>query len=134
MKNDKWIYLNILIPFIIKIFIPDGRYGTISLSVDFVILPLVLFVLNIVIIIRKIEKSLFKCFFLMLSGLTFGQMIGYLVWGISNNRLFTPDAETIIIVKGIVLYQICATIILFVLAILVVFCYKYSISLLRNKR
>ncbi len=100
------LYLNILIPVILKVLVPDGRYGVISLAVDFIILPLALIILNIYLIQSKIESSLLKCFVLMLIGLLLGNAVGYVVWGITSKNLLSPDAETLVISKGIVLYHI----------------------------
>ena len=102
MKN--WlIYLNLLIPFIVKMFIPDGRYGSITIITDMIILPATLMILNITLYLNKIEPSFLKCCLLMLIGLLIGNLIGYIIWGFSTKNLLNPDAETLWIQKSLLI-------------------------------
>lgn len=109
------IYLNLLLPFIIKIFIPDGRYGALTIITDIVILPLLLIMLNGVILIVKIEESFVKCCIFMMLGLVLGDLVGYVVWGISSGNLLKPDEETLHIIKSLILYHLGVVAILFLL-------------------
>ncbi len=86
MRN--WLlYLNIGIPVIVKSFIPDGRYGVVTIITDLVLLPLVLLILNITIVLQKIETSFFRCSLFMLGGLLVGDLVGYVLWGLSSKQL-----------------------------------------------
>lgn len=118
-------YLNILIPVILKILVPDGRYGVITIVVDFIILPLSLIILNIYLIQSKTESLLLKCFALMLVGSLLGNAVGYIIWGISSKNLMSPDAETLVISKAIVLYHI---------AVCLIFAGIYKVVLLITKK
>lgn len=100
------VYLNILISVIVKVIVPDGRYGIITLAVDFLILPLSLIILNIYLIQSKAESSLLKCFAFMLVGLLLGNVVGYIIWGITSKMLMSPDPETILISQKIAVYHI----------------------------
>lgn len=111
------IYFNLIIPFIIKIFIPDGRYGAVTIVTDMIILPVGLAAFNIVIFLNKIEASFLKCSLFMLTGLIFGNFVGYMIWGISSKNLLNPDAETVWILKSLIIYQVCFAIILYVVVI-----------------
>lgn len=102
------LYLNFLIPVILKALVPDGRYGIITLAVDFIIFPLFLIILNVYLIQSKTGSSLLKCFIFMLLGSLLGDAVGYVVWGITSRNLISPDAETLVISKAIVLYHVAA--------------------------
>lgn len=101
------LYLNILIPVVLKVLVPDGRYGVVTLAVDFLVLPLSLIVLNIFLIQTKVENSLLKCSALMLAGLLLGTVVGYIIWGMTNanKSLLSPDDETLMIFQAILIYQ-----------------------------
>lgn len=107
-----FIYFNLFIPFIIKVLIPDGRHGTITIITDTIVLPTALMVLNIIVLVNKVSSPA-KCFIFMLLGLILGDLVGYIIWGISSKNLLNPDAETIWINKSLFLYHIGFTIILF---------------------
>jgi hypothetical protein len=116
---NSWIvYLNLAVPFIVKLFIPDGRCGNLTILTDFIVLPLMLTILNIVILLNKISVSHIKCFSLMLIGLLLGNAIGYIIWGISSKRLLKPDGETLWIIKSLSIYHICYVIGIFILFVL----------------
>lgn len=85
------IYLNLFIPLLI----PAFRPGEIFIVTAIVIIPGILFLMNITMYFRGIEKSVLKCTGLMLLGLYLALLIGYLRWGITTGNLFHPDAETV---------------------------------------
>lgn len=113
--NNWIIYLNLAIPFIVKICIPDGRYGSLTIIVDTIALPVSLILLNIVIFLNRIEVSFLKYSLFMLGGLLLGDFIGYFIWGITSKNLFNPDAETVWVVKSLIIYHICFVVILFII-------------------
>ncbi len=102
----KWfIYLNLAIPFITKFFIPDGRYGALTIITDTAVLPSILLALNIVLFLGRMESSLLRCAIFMFLGLVLGNFVGYIVWGITNKSLLHPDAETVWIAKKLLVYH-----------------------------
>ena len=108
------IYLNFVVPIIVKIIIPDGRYGLLPIIItDIIMLPITLAILNIFALAKRIETSYVKCFSFMLLGLLLGEFTGYTIWGISSKMFFRPDGETIWIMKSLIGYQICFVLILF---------------------
>ena len=107
------IYINFLFPIIIKIFIPDGRMGLLTLVTDFLIIPLALLFLNIYLLNTKILLSPYKACAFMLGGLLLGDLVGYLMWGFSSKNLLSPDAETLWIVQRLVIYHIVFSIAFF---------------------
>lgn len=111
--NNWVIYFNLIIPFIVKIFIPDGRYGALTIVTDTIILPVSLVALNIAIFFSEIEASFLKCSLFMLTGLLLGNFVGYIIWGISSKNLLKPDAETAWITKSLIIYHACFVIILY---------------------
>lgn len=123
--NNYIIYLNLVLPFIVKIFIPDGRYGSITIVTDTILLPIILIILNISVFLNKIEVSILKLAIFMLLGLLLGNVVGYIIWGISSKHLFNPDAETQWINKALILYHICLVAIFLSVVYIVIF--------LRNK-
>ena len=107
------LFLNILIPIGIKFFVPDGRYGSLTIIVDTIVLPVLLIGLNAFLLLNKIELSVLRCFVLMLGGLLLGYLTGYLIWGVSHTALLNPDAETIWINRKLIFYHIFLTVILY---------------------
>lgn len=134
--NNWIIYLNLAIPsalmampFILRMVVPDGNYGVIAIISYTIILPLVLTILNISIFVTKIETSFLKCSLFMLVGLFLGNIIGYMIWGISTKNFFKPDAETVWVVKSLIIYHICFVVILFI----IVSGAKFSTQFFKNK-
>jgi len=113
----KWlIWLNILLPVTIKVFIPDFRYGVIpEIASELTTVPLGLIILNAWLYHKQIEKSLFKCFVFMLIGLTSGELTGYLRWGFDSGKLLKPDNMTIFFASSILAYLVGITVIAFLI-------------------
>ena len=111
-------WLNLVAPFIVKLFIPDGRYGIITVVTDTVVLPLVLCGLNIVLILKG-GASLAKSSLLMLCGLLLGDAVSYLLWGLSSKRLLRPDGPTVSIYAYLIGYHVAVVVASFVLFLLV---------------
>jgi len=90
------IWLNIIIPVLINLFIPDLRYGWIPIIiVQLLALPIGLTILNIGIIFKKIEASPLKCFLFMFFGLMLGNLVGYAVWGVTSGIVcLFPKVDT----------------------------------------
>ncbi|PIQ87554.1 MAG: hypothetical protein COV74_00335 [Candidatus Omnitrophica bacterium CG11_big_fil_rev_8_21_14_0_20_45_26] len=116
-KKAKWlIWLNILLPVIVKVFIPDFRYGVIPAIVsELTTVPLSLIILNAWLYHRQVEKSLFNCFVFMLIGLTSGELTGYLRWGLDSGKLLKPDNMTIFFASSILAYLVGITVIAFLI-------------------
>ncbi len=98
-KNS--IFLNIVLPlafqfliFVIGIILPDIKY-TVAMIVPLLITPSALTIVNLYLLIRKIEISAEKCFIFMLIGLLLGNFISYFIWGVLTQRLLSPDSKTI---------------------------------------
>ena len=106
IRMNKLILLNVFIPWSIKIIIPDGRYGIITIFTDLIILPFILLLLNILFFLRGIEHSILKVSFYMSSGLILGDITGYIIWGISSKKLFNPDYVTFGIIQRLLIYHI----------------------------
>lgn len=105
-------YLNFLIPVVVKTFIPDGRFGVITVITDLVILPAALWILNLYIVAKSPGTRVAVCSLFIGIGLVSGDLAGYTIWGISNRQWFHPDAETIWILSRLVVYH-CVVGILF---------------------
>ena len=112
------LYLNFIIPVVTKMFIPDGRYGSLTIITDTIILPATLALLNIAFVIKNPEISYVKYFSFMLIGLLLGDSIGYLIWGISSKNLLKPDAETLWITRSLLLYHVAAVVVVFFLLLI----------------
>lgn len=102
--SNSIIYLNIVIPVLIKIIIPDGRFGSFTIITDLFVIPLLLLMLNIFVLMNKLSQSVWKLGSLMLCGLMLGVIVSYLIWGISSKRLLNPDAETLLVYKMLFVY------------------------------
>lgn len=113
--NKSIVYFNLIVPLLIKAVIPDGRYGIITILTDMVILPTVLILLNIFILVYKIEISFLRLWIFMLIGLLIGTMTGYVIWGISNSRLLRPDSETLLVNGMLLVYYGVVSSIFFVI-------------------
>jgi hypothetical protein len=113
--NSYIVYLNILVPVIIKAIIPDGRYGLVTIVTDLIVLPMLLLALNVYLLVKTIEISYLKCFSFMLLGLLLGNLAGYIIWGISSKKLFNPDGETIWIMKSLIIYHVSLVLIFYLL-------------------
>ena len=111
-------WLSLAIPFIVKLFIPDGRFGRITVVTDLVILPLVLCVLNLVLLVKGVA-SVTKSSLLILCGLLLGDAVGYLVWGLSSKRLFSPDGPTVSVYVYLVGYHVVVVVLSFVVFLFV---------------
>ncbi|WP_155324684.1 hypothetical protein [Desulfosarcina ovata] len=111
---NKVLILNFIIPIIIKTFIPDGRYGSLTINVDLFIIPISLLILNLSALLFSKRKEFFRSFILMFFGMNIGDLVGYTIWGLSNSRLLNPDPKTILLFKGLVLYHSLFTIISFI--------------------
>ncbi len=108
--HSSLICLNLIIPFIVTILIPAGRFGSLTIIVDTIILPGVLSLLNLFLVLKNIESPL-RCFLFMLLGLLLGVATGYIVWGVSSKNFFTPDAETIWIIGKMITYYLSFSVI-----------------------
>jgi hypothetical protein len=93
---------------IVKVFVPDGRYGIVTVVTDTILLPLMLCVLNIVLILKGVT-SVAKSSLLMLCGLLLGDAVGYLIWGVSSKRFLRPDGPTVTIYVYLIGYHLAAT-------------------------
>lgn len=109
----KLIYLNIIIPlfnivlpFIIKLFFPEGQYDSLILLIDIFVLPLGLLIMNIWLVLWKKENSLTFSFIIMLVGLLIGIIIGYFVGAAMAGRILNPDGESIWITRKLSIYYI----------------------------
>ena len=78
---NQYVLLNLLIPLVIKFFIPDGRFGSLTIVVDFIILPIGLLIMNILLVNNKVCSSFTMSCLFMLVGLLLGNLMGYFMWG-----------------------------------------------------
>ena len=114
---NPYIFLNILIPVIIGILIPDGRYGYLFVIVDYIILPASLLIMNVLFVHNKVCPSFtIACLFMMV-GLLLNNLVGYSIWGMSSGRFFNPDGETIYIFQGLVKFSVGFSVICLILGL-----------------
>ena len=59
--NNLLICLNLRIPFIVNVCIPGGKHGSLAITTNTLILPVVLMALNAILFIRKVETSFLRC-------------------------------------------------------------------------
>jgi hypothetical protein len=102
--------LSICFPIIIWTLIPDGRYDIWFIITHMIVLPLISVFLNCICALKPL-KSYFYLMLCSLFGLFFGNVIGYLRWGLSSGKLLNPDGETIWIAQHLLAYQLCFVII-----------------------
>jgi len=102
----KWAVLNIGIPLFLKLCMPDGRAGLWPLIlIDMFLLPGCLVCLNAIAVV-KARLSVLVAVSLALIGLIVGSFTGYVRWGVSSEKMFNPDGETLWIVEKIFIYQL----------------------------
>lgn len=126
-KNKELIYLNLLIslaePFASGILAYHidrySLFATVSFINMGIILPLLLFILNILIPVMKKEFSFSKCFLFTGFGLMLGDLSSYVTWGLTGGMLLHPDFETLAISLMFVIYQ---CLLLVVLGLIVKIC------------
>ncbi|MEW6101855.1 MAG: hypothetical protein AB1481_06120, partial [Candidatus Omnitrophota bacterium] len=70
---------------------------------------------NIVIFFSKISVSFSKLWVLMFTGMLIGVITGYLIWGLSNNRLLHPDSETLLVNGMLLIYYTVVSAMFFLL-------------------
>jgi len=114
---NKWaVYLNLVIPVFIEIFIIVfceifflGKYdvlSNISMLTKWIILPSILLVFNLVLFFWKIEFSFLRCCIFMFSGLLLGEMAAYIMWGAITKHLLNPDGETLYMIKELIIFYV----------------------------
>ncbi len=123
IMSNALVFLNLAIPFVVKLIIPDGRYGMITIVTDLFVLPISLLLINIFLVVKRIEKSVLKLASFNLFGLALGNLTGYAVWGISRGRLFNPDGQTIYIILQLLKYHFLFVLISWAIVKLVNFLY-----------
>jgi len=116
------IAFNLLIPIafqiflaLIKNFLAPHIFSMILGLILWFVVPLSLVLYNFYLLNFQNNTSLTKCSVFMLFGFLAGLVIGYIFWGLVNKKLFTPDGETIDIIKEISLFYMTITICFFIL-------------------
>jgi hypothetical protein len=69
----------------------------IEMLFNVILLPLYLTIFNFIYSIKKKEYNFLPNIVLMLFAATLGNCLYYFNWGISTGRLFSPDAETVML-------------------------------------
>lgn len=104
-KTKRYLLLNLFIPVATCCLVPDGRYGLLTVLVWFG-LPIALLVFDLFLIPKTTFRVLFLCILLATVGVLLGQQTGYIIWGVSSDRLFTPDGETVWIQEALLKYNL----------------------------
>ena len=81
---------------------------------DLIIQPLVMLFFNIY-AASKSGIPFLKCGLFMLVGILLGDILGYVIWGISSKRLFHPDGETVYLYQKLIACHIGTVLIVLVL-------------------
>ena len=105
MYSRNLVYLNLIPVVIIHLlilpfwFMGDTIFKTnvtgIETVVDLIILPLLLFIINIIYTIRNKRYLFIMQIVLMVIGAFIGNYMHYFKWGVASGQLFSPDIKTV---------------------------------------
>ena len=109
-----FIYFNLLIPLIaeVVIFLDDfvNGYSIFIGWIYWIALPGFLVILNLVLMLVGVEKSLLRCTVFMFLGFLLSLAVGYLRWGLTTDRLWSPDGPTVASMQVLAQFYLYVTI------------------------
>ena len=114
MQIKKYLcFVNIIIPILLRITIPNSRFG-IAATFANMLLPVLLSIYNAIIVSYKIEVSILKCFLIMALGLACSDILGYYLWITASSSTTETTKSLPLLLKSLLYYHIGFAVIAFI--------------------